>query len=105
VSKVFKHVGINFAKTQAAVENRVGRGTPSVVLLQSTLCRAYLLLAVDEAEHRDGQGAQVKSEHLLLGLLREEKGIVADLLVDLGTSVEVVRTKVLSTLRNQDTAE
>jgi ATP-dependent Clp protease ATP-binding subunit ClpA len=103
VSKVFKDVGINFTKAQAAVENRVGRGTPSVVLLQSTLCRAYLLLAVDEAEHRDGPGAQIKSEHLLLGLLREEKGIVADLLADLGTRVENVRTKVLSTLRDRDT--
>jgi ATP-dependent Clp protease ATP-binding subunit ClpA len=104
VSKVLKDVGINFAKAQAAVENRVGRGTPSVVLLQSTLCRACLLFAADEAEHRDGQGAQIKSEHLLLGLLREEKGIVADLLGDLGTSVEIVRTKILSHLRDPDSA-
>ncbi len=50
VSKVLKDVGINFAKAQAAVENRVGRGAPSIVLLQSTLCRACLLLAADEAE-------------------------------------------------------
>ena len=103
-SKVLKEVGINFAKAQAAVENRVGRGAPSIVLLQSTLCRACLLLAADEAEHRDGQGVQIKSEHLLLGLLREEKGIVADLLGDLGTSVEIVRTKVLSHLRDPDSA-
>jgi ATP-dependent Clp protease ATP-binding subunit ClpC len=104
VSKALKEVGINFAKAQAAVENRVGRGAPSIVLLQSTLCRAYLLLAADEAEHRDGQGVQIKSEHLLLGLLREEKGIVADLLGDLGTSVEIIRTKVLSHLRDPDSA-
>ena len=104
VSKVLKDVGINFAQAQVAVENRVGRGTPAVVLLQSTLCRACLLFAADEAEHRDGQEAQIKSEHLLLGLLREEKGIIADLLGDLGTSVEIVRAKILSYLRDSDSA-
>ncbi|MBO0791945.1 MAG: Clp protease N-terminal domain-containing protein, partial [Ktedonobacteraceae bacterium] len=40
----------------------------------------------------------IKSEHLLLGLLREEKGIIADLLGDLGTSVETVRKKVLEAM-------
>lgn len=96
VSEVLKDAGINFAKAQAAVENRNGQGAPSVVLLQSTLCTACLLLAADEAERREGQGTQIKSEHLLLGLLREEQGIIADLLSDLGTSVEIVRIKVLS---------
>jgi ATP-dependent Clp protease ATP-binding subunit ClpA len=97
VSKALKDVGIDFARTQAAVENRQGRGAKAapVVLAQSALCRACLLLAADETEHRDGQGASIKSEHLLLGLLREEKGIIADLLGDLGTSVETVRTKVV----------
>jgi ATP-dependent Clp protease ATP-binding subunit ClpA len=100
VSKVFKELGIDYARVQTAVENRLGQGakTGSVVLVQSALCEACMLLAVDEAEQRDGAGAQIKSEHLLLGLLREEKGIVADLLGDLGTSVEVVHTKVLSAL-------
>ena len=104
VNKVLKDVGIDFARAQAAVENRQGRGAPSVVLVQSAQCRACLLLAADEAEQRAGQGAQIRSEHLLLGLLREEKEIVADLLGDLGTSVEIVRTKVLSHLRDQDSA-
>ncbi len=104
VSKALKDVGINFAGMQAAVENRQGRGVKaaSVVLVQSALCRACLLLAADEAEHRDGQGAHIKSEHLLLGLLREEKGIIADLLGDFGTSVETVRTKVLESLRDSN---
>jgi ATP-dependent Clp protease ATP-binding subunit ClpC len=104
VSKVLTDVGIDFARTQAAVENRQGQGVKaaSVVLVQSALCRACLLLAADEAEHRDGQGAPIKSEHLLLGLLREEKGIIADLLGDLGTSVQTVRTKVGEFLRTQN---
>jgi len=104
VSKVLGDVGIDFARTQAAVEHKQGQGVKAapVVLVQSALCRAYLLLAVDEAEHRDGLGAPIKSEHLLLGLLREEKGIIADLLGDLGTSVQTVRTKVGEFLRTQN---
>jgi ATP-dependent Clp protease ATP-binding subunit ClpA len=100
VSKVFKDLGINLAKTQAAVENRQDQAgkTASVVLVQSARCRACLLLAADEAEQRDGQGAPVRSEHLLLGLLREEKGIIADVLEDLGTSVRGVSTKLLEAM-------
>jgi ATP-dependent Clp protease ATP-binding subunit ClpA len=107
VSKVLKDVGINFARTQAAVENRGGRGVKaaSVVLVQNALCRACLLLAADEAERRDGQGALIKSEHLLLALLREEKGIIADLLGDLGTSVETMRTKVGESMRDSSSEE
>jgi hypothetical protein len=104
VSKVFKDLGIDYARTKAAVENRSGWEvkTASVVLVHSVLCRACLLLAADEAERRDGPGAPIRSEHLLLGLLREEKGIIADLLGDLGTSVETVRTKVGESLRTQN---
>lgn len=100
VSKVFKDLGINFARAQAAVENRQDQGekTASVVLVQSAMCRACLLLAVDEAEQRDSQGTPVRSEHLLLGLLREEKGIIANVLEDLGTSVRIVRTKLLEAM-------
>lgn len=100
VSKVFKDLGIHFAKVRAAVENRQDQGwkTASVVLVQNAMCRACLLMAVDEAEQRDGLGAPIRSEHLLLGLLREEKGTVADVLLDLGTSVKVVRAKLLEAL-------
>lgn len=100
VGKAFEELGIDDAKVEAAVEKRLGQGTERgvVVLGQSALCEACLLLAVDEAERRDGRGAQIKREHVLLGLLREEKGVVADLLGDLGTSVEVVRAKLVSAL-------
>ncbi len=103
-SKALGDLGIDFARVQAAVEKRQGQGvkTAPVVLVQSALCRAYLLLAADEAEQRDGRGAPIRSEHLLLGLLREEKGIIADLLGDLGTSVETVRTKVGESLSTQN---
>lgn len=55
------------------------------------------MLLREEAEQKSDP--QIRSEHLLLGLLREEKkGIIASLLDDLGTSVEVIRTKLLARL-------
>jgi ATP-dependent Clp protease ATP-binding subunit ClpA len=100
VSKVLKDLGIDYARTFAAVEKRQEqeKQTASVVRVQSALCKAYLLLAVNEAEQRDGLGAPIKSEHLLLGLLREEQGSIADVLLDLGTSVRGVRTKLLEAM-------
>jgi len=100
VSKVLKDLGLEYARMQAAMENRARQRekTASVVLVQSALYRTCLLLAADEAEQRGGREAPVRSEHLLLGLLREEKGIVADVLEDLGTSVRRVRTKLLEAL-------
>jgi ATP-dependent Clp protease ATP-binding subunit ClpA len=102
VSNVLKDVGINFAGMQAAIEKRQGQGVKatSLVPVHSAQCRACLLLAADEAERRDGQGAIIKSEHLLLALLREEQGVIADLLSDLGTSVGTVRTMLQESLAN-----
>jgi ATP-dependent Clp protease ATP-binding subunit ClpA len=107
LSKVFKDLGIDYARMQAAVENsaRQGGKAATVVLVQSALYRACLLFAADEAEQRGGLGAPIKSEHLLLGLLREEKGIVADLLGDLGTTVETLRTKIEEPLRDSSSEE
>jgi ATP-dependent Clp protease ATP-binding subunit ClpC len=103
VSKVLKELGIDYARMQAAVENRTRqRGKrASVVLVQSALYRACLLLAADEAEQRGGRGAPIRSEHLLLGLLREEQGIIADVLSDLGTSARKVRTKLLEAIADE----
>lgn len=104
VSKVFKSLEINFARVRAAIENRKNQGekTASVVQVQSAMYRACLLLAVDEAEQRDGRGSPIRSEHLLLGLLREEKGVIADVLLELGTSVSTVRSKLLEAMEKSD---
>jgi ATP-dependent Clp protease ATP-binding subunit ClpA len=55
--------------------------------------RNVLLLAQDEA--RALKHAQVGSEHILLGLLREEHGLAARLLASLGITLAEVRDQVL----------
>lgn len=91
--KTFKELGVDYAKTRAAIESRQGVKVNAVVLVQNALCRACLLLAAAEAERENGEGAVIKTEHILFGILQEPTGIIADLLKDLGTSVDEVRAK------------
>jgi ATP-dependent Clp protease ATP-binding subunit ClpA len=50
------------------------------------------------SEARDLNHSYVGTEHLLLGLLREEKGIAAQVLVDAGLTLDVARSAVLTIL-------
>ena len=50
------------------------------------------------AEARELNHSYVGTEHLLLGLLREEKGIAAQVLTDAGVSLEASRAETLRLL-------
>jgi hypothetical protein len=60
--------------------------------------RAKKVLELAMAEARELAHKYVGTEHLLLGLMREEKGIAAQVLVDAGLTVETARAEVLSIL-------
>jgi ATP-dependent Clp protease ATP-binding subunit ClpC len=57
--------------------------------------RAKKVLELSMTEARDLDHSYVGTEHLLLGLLREEKGIAAQLLVDAGVTIDSARERVL----------
>ena len=50
------------------------------------------------SEARELNHSYVGTEHLLLGLLREEKGIAAQVLTDAGVNLEAARTETLRLL-------
>ena len=60
--------------------------------------RAKKVLELAMTEARDLNHSYVGTEHLLLGLLREEKGIAAQLLVDAGMTSDGARARVLEIL-------
>lgn len=77
-------LGAKLDPVRAAIEVRIGRGDHPV---QEEIdfvprARAVLSLALDEAE-RQGSG-YVRTEHILLGLVREGGGVGADILDSLG---------------------
>ena len=57
--------------------------------------RAKKILEFSMAEARDLRHSYVGSEHLLLGLLREERGIAAQVLGDFGVRLEQARAEVI----------
>ena len=60
--------------------------------------RAKKVLELAMAEARELNHSYVGTEHLLLGLLREEKGIAAQVLTDAGVSLEASRAETLRLL-------
>ena len=60
--------------------------------------RAKKVLELAMAEARDLNHKYVGTEHLLIGLLREEKGIAAQVLVESGVTIDTVRTETLRLL-------
>ena len=60
--------------------------------------RAKKVLELAMAEARDLSHSYVGTEHLLLGLLREEKGIAAQVLTDAGVNLEAARSETLRLL-------
>jgi ATP-dependent Clp protease ATP-binding subunit ClpC len=60
--------------------------------------RAKKVLELAMAEARDLNHSYVGTEHLLLGLLREEKGIAAQVLTDAGVNLDAARAETLRLL-------
>src|SRR5690606_37704613 len=60
--------------------------------------RAKKVLELAMAEARELNHSYVGTEHLLLGLLREEKGIAAQVLTEIGVNLDAARTETLRLL-------
>jgi hypothetical protein len=77
---------------------KIGDGTtPGPDLPYSSRAKKVLEFAMSEA--RELESDYVGTEHLLLGLMREEKGIAAQVLQDTGLTTETTRRETLRLLR------
>ena len=96
-AKALKTLGVRLDDIRREVETIEGRGEHPVVgeIGLTPRLKKILELAVDEARLRD---AHVGTEHLLLGLLREGKGIAVDVLARLAVSPERAREETLRVL-------
>src|SRR6185437_11788841 len=97
---VLQNVGIDMDALSARLDETVKRGNSATVtgpdLPYPSRAKKVLELAMSEA--RDLNHSYVGTEHLLLGLLREEKGIAAQVLVDAGLTLDAARNEVLTIL-------
>jgi hypothetical protein len=91
-AKVLAQMGVELPQVRRRVEFIIGRGD-RIVLGEIGLtprAKKVIELAVDEARRLNHH--YIGTEHLLLGLIREEEGIAAGVLAELGVNLEKART-------------
>ena len=89
--RVLRELGLEEQRVQAMVErlSGVGTRTPFTKIELSPSTKRILELAVDEAR-RLGQH-YISTEHLLLGMVRQNEGVAMDVLRKFGISAEQIR--------------
>lgn len=98
--EILENLGVNLAGLRETVLDIVKRGRAGTRFGPDLPFTSRAKKVLDEAmsEAMELHHSYVGSEHLLLGLLREEKGIAAQLLNDAGVTVEDARQKMLELL-------
>ena len=96
---VLTNLSVDLDQIHERVEESVRKGKATIALGELPYTsRAKKVLEFAMAEARDFNHSYVGTEHLLLGLLREEKGIAAQVLNSLGVSLEEARAETLKVL-------
>ena len=97
---VLQNLNVDLDDIQTKIEETVKRGKAAQAtgpdLPYTSRAKKVLELAMGEA--RELNHSYVGTEHLLLGLLREEKGIAAQALTDCGVNLDAARTETLRLL-------
>ncbi len=96
---VLTNLNVDLDQIHERVEESVRKGKATIALGELPYTsRAKKVLEFAMAEARDFSHSYVGTEHLLLGLLREEKGIAAQVLNSLDVSLEEARAETLKVL-------
>ncbi|MCG6955387.1 MAG: ATP-dependent Clp protease ATP-binding subunit [Gemmatimonadetes bacterium] len=96
---VLTNLSVDLDQIHERVEESVRKGKATIALGELPYTsRAKKVLEFAMAEARDFSHSYVGTEHLLLGLLREEKGIAANVLNSLGVTLEEARAETLKVL-------
>ena len=98
-ANVLKNLDVDLRKVRLEVEKLVKSGPDMVTmgkLPQTPRAKKVIEYAIEEARALNHN--YVGTEHLLLGLLREQDGVAAQVLMNLGLKLEEVREEVLNLL-------
>ena len=107
-ANVLKELDIDLRKIRLEVEKLVQAGPGSEMVTMGRLPqtpRAKKVIEYSMEEARNLNHNYVGTEHLLLGLLREQEGVAAQVLMNLGLRLEDVREKVLDLLGHNMTTD
>ena len=105
-ANVLKNLDVDLRKVRLEVEKLVKSGPETVTmgkLPQTPRAKKVIEYAIEEARNLNHN--YVGTEHLLLGLLREQDGVAAQVLMNLNLRLEDVREEVLNLLGATDETE
>jgi ATP-dependent Clp protease ATP-binding subunit ClpC len=98
-ANVLKNLDVDLHKVRVAVEKQVTPGPEMVAmgkLPQTPRAKKVIEYAIEEARNLNHN--YIGTEHLLLGLLREQDGVAATVLLTLGLKLDQIRDEVLQLL-------
>lgn len=98
-AQVLANLGVDLRRVRAEIEKIVGTGDNVMLLGEipfTPRTKKVLELAVEEAQNMGHN--YVGTEHLLLGLIREEEGVAARVLENIGVRLDLVREEVINLL-------
>jgi ATP-dependent Clp protease ATP-binding subunit ClpC len=99
---VLSNLGIEKDELISAIENAVSYGSTPIVLGEIPLnqeARRILNYAMEEARRMNH--SYIGTEHLLLGILKEEQSIAAQVLFSLGIDIDIVRSEIMKILEGE----
>ncbi|MEA3345109.1 MAG: ATP-dependent Clp protease ATP-binding subunit [Chloroflexota bacterium] len=102
--EVLREFGLNMRQLRRMVERSVGHGRQSAEgdLSLSPRTKRVIELAVDEARRMGHE--YIGTEHLLLGLVREEGGVAVEIMRSLGVSPKQIRQRTKETIAARPSA-
>ncbi|MGH7587303.1 MAG: Clp protease N-terminal domain-containing protein, partial [Gemmatimonadota bacterium] len=96
---ILTNLNVDLDELRERIEERVDVGKSDMTADEVPYTtRAKKVLEFSVAEARSLKHSYVGTEHLLLGLLREEKGIAAQVLEDVGVTIEMARNETIRLL-------
>ncbi|HEY7461615.1 MAG TPA: ATP-dependent Clp protease ATP-binding subunit [Gemmatimonadota bacterium] len=96
---ILTNLNVELQALKERIESRVDRGKSQMTAEEVPYTtRAKKVLEFSVAEARNLKHSYVGTEHLLLGLLREEKGLAAQVLGEMGVSIEMARQETIKLL-------
>jgi ATP-dependent Clp protease ATP-binding subunit ClpA len=103
VANVLNRLGVGLRKVRLEIEKLVQCGPDMVTmgkLPQTPRAKKVIEYAISEA--RDLSDKELSPVHLLLGLLREQEGVAALVLTNLGATLDAVRREVMICLNRSE---
>ena len=105
-NKILSGLGVTFRKVRQEIEKMVGIGDTIMLLGEipfTPRAKKVLELSVEESQMLGSD--HIGTEHILLGLIREEEGMAGKILANLGLNLDSVRDTVLNFIGDADSGD